>query len=101
MAAFLSSEQLHEKGEWLIVRDHSTDIFYYGFVHAWSDSNDEQRELILLDVTDYSNINGSFLYQTEYLYLERPKGVLLIETPTLPTAPEGDPATTAIPEDTE
>ena len=101
MAAFLSSEQLHEKGEWLIVRDHSTDIFYYGFVHAWSDSNDEQRELILLDVSVYSNADGSFLYQTEYLYLERPKGVLSIETPTLPSASEGDPAAKAIPEDTQ
>ena len=68
---------------------------------AWSDSNDEQRELILLDVSVYSNADGSFLYQTEYLYLERPKGVLSIETPTLPSASEGDPAAKAIPEDTQ
>ncbi len=67
MAAFLSSEQLHNKGEWLVVRDHSTNVFYNGHVHAWSVANDEQRELILLDVSVYSNIDGSFLYQTDYL----------------------------------
>jgi hypothetical protein len=98
MAAFLSSEQLHEKGEWLVVRDHSTEVFYYGFVHAWSDSNDDLRELILLDVSVYSNVDGAFLYQTEYLYLERPKGVLSIETPTLPSPPEADPSPSGIPD---
>jgi hypothetical protein len=30
------------------------------------------------------------LYQTDYLYLERPKGVLSIETPTLASAPPED-----------
>ena len=101
MDAFLSSEQLHEKGEWLVVRDHSTNVFYYGFVHAWSDSNDEQREPILLDASVYSNDDGSFLYQTEYLYLERPKGVLSIETPTLPSPPEEAPAPTNTPADSK
>ena len=101
MDAFLSSEQLHKKGEWLVVRDHSTNVFYYGFVHAWSDSNDEQRELILLDVSVYSNDDGSFLYQTEYLYLERPKGVLSIETPTLPSPPEEAPDPTDTPADSQ
>jgi hypothetical protein len=83
MAAFLSSEQLQNKGEWLIVRDASTNIFYYGHVYAWSDADDELRELILLDVSVYSNDDASLLYKTDYLYIERPKGVLSIETPTL------------------
>jgi hypothetical protein len=83
MAAFLSSEQLHEKGEWLVVRDASTNLFYFGHVHAWSDATDELRELILLDVSVYSNDDGVLLYKTDYLYIERPKGVLSIETPTL------------------
>jgi hypothetical protein len=43
------------------VRDHSINVFYYGYVHALSDANDEQRELILLDVSVYSNNDGSFL----------------------------------------
>ncbi|MFN7896530.1 MAG: hypothetical protein ACK5Q6_10330 [Cyanobacteriota bacterium] len=83
MSAFLSSEQLHDKGEWLVVRDISTNLFYYGHVYAWSDSTDELRELILLDVSVYSNDDGVLLYKTDYLYIERPKGVLSIETPTL------------------
>jgi hypothetical protein len=99
MAAFLSSEQLHEKGEWLVIRDNSTNLFYHGFVHAWSDSSDEQRELILLDISVYSNDDGIFLYQTDYLYLERPKGVLSIETPTLPSPPEEATAPTGAPVD--
>jgi hypothetical protein len=90
MSAFLSSEQLQNKGEWLIVRDVSTNIFYYGYVYAWSDANDEYRELVLLDVTVYSNTDGAYLYQTDYLYLERPKGVLTIESPTLAAASEDD-----------
>jgi hypothetical protein len=99
MAAFLSSEQLNNKGEWLVVRDHSTNVFYFGYVHAWSDANDEQRELILLDVSVYSNVDASFLYQTDYLYLERPKGVLSIETPTLAPAPEEDDQAHAVSQD--
>lgn len=70
-------------------------------MHAWSDSNDEQRELILLDVSVYSNVDGSFLYETEYLYLERPKGLLSIETPTLPSPTEGGHAATGIPDETQ
>lgn len=101
MAAFLSSEQLHKKGEWLIIRDHSTNILYYGFVHAWSDASDEERELILLDVSVYSNTDGSFLYQTEYLYIERPKGVLSIETPPLPSPTDRNDAATNIPDETQ
>jgi hypothetical protein len=100
MSAFLSSEQLQERGEWLIVRDHSTELFYYGFVHAWSDSSDEQRELIFLDVSVYSNIDGTYLYQTDYLYLERPKGVLSIETPT-PASSAEDSAGSDIQDDSE
>jgi hypothetical protein len=83
MAAFLSSEQLQDKGEWLIVRDTSTNLFYFGHVYAWSDAGDEQRELIMLDVSVYSNDDGVLLYKTDYLYIERPKGILSIETPTL------------------
>jgi hypothetical protein len=83
MSAFLSSEQLQNIGEWLVVRDSLSNIFYFGHVYAWSDSNDDLRELIMLDVSVYSNDKGVFLYKTDYLYLERPKGVLSIETPTL------------------
>ena len=83
MSAFLSSEQLQDKGEWLVVRDASANLFYFGHVYAWSDSTDELRELILLDVSVYSNDDGVLLYKTDYLYIERPKGVLSIETPTL------------------
>jgi hypothetical protein len=83
MSSFLASEQLHEKGEWLVVRDRPSNVFYFGRVWGWSDSTHDQCELILLDVSAYTNDDAQLLYHTDYLYLERPKGVLSVESPTI------------------
>jgi hypothetical protein len=83
MSAFLASEQLYRKNDWLIVRDRPANLFYFGRVWGWSDSSHDHCELILLDVSVYSNDDGVPLYDTDYMYIERPKGVLSIETPTL------------------
>jgi Family of unknown function (DUF6338) len=86
MASFLASEQLREKDDWLVVRDRPANVFYFGRVWGWSDSTHDQCELILLDVSVYANDDATFLYHTDYLYIERPKGVLSIETPTIAEA---------------
>lgn len=64
--------------EWVIVRDHKTNLLYFGWIQAYSDSYKE-RELLMGDVDVYTNDEGEFLYKTGMLYLCRDKYDLTIE----------------------
>lgn len=73
--------------EWIYVRDHKANLIYFGYTHAYSDS-DKEREMLLGDVDVYTNDTGEFLYKTKLLYLCRGKYDLTIEIPALSEEPE-------------
>lgn len=66
--------------EWVYVRDHKTNLVYFGCIYAYSDS-EKEREMLLGDVDVYSNDEGEFLYKTKMLYLCRDRYDLTIEIP--------------------
>ncbi|MSR89025.1 MAG: hypothetical protein EXS67_05175 [Candidatus Margulisbacteria bacterium] len=72
--------KLNPTTEWLIIRDHKLNIFYFGWISLFSES-DKNRELLILDAEVYDNISGSFLYKRKSIYLCRDKFDLTIETP--------------------
>ena len=70
--------------EWVFVRDHKTDLVYYGWIEVFSDS-EKERELILKDVDVYSNTTDlqDPIYKIPLMYLSRDKHDLTIEVPKL------------------
>jgi len=70
-------------GGWVYVRDGKTDLTYYGYISAFSDSHQE-RELLLSDVDVYgtNDLNDMELYYSvDYLYIARNRDDLTIEIP--------------------
>jgi len=65
---------------WVFVRDLKEQLVYYCYISTWSDSG-EDRELILSDVSVYSNETGDYLYSSCHIYLSRNKDDLMIEVP--------------------
>jgi hypothetical protein len=65
---------------WLIVRDMKADLAYHCYISVWSDSGMD-RELVLSDVSVYSNSTGEYLYDVKHVYLSRNKDDLMIEVP--------------------
>ena len=68
--------------EWVYVRDHKTNLAYFGFIHAYSDS-EKERELLMGDVDVYTNDKGEFLYKSKMLYLCRHRYEITIELPAI------------------
>lgn len=68
--------------EWVFVRDHKTELVYYGWICAYSES-EKERELLMRDVDVYTNDKGTFLYKTRMLYLCRNRYDLTIEIPVI------------------
>lgn len=64
--------------EWVVVRDHKVGLQYFGSVSHWSESG-EDRELLLMQVSVFSNADGQKLYDCEHIYLCRNKDDLTIE----------------------
>jgi hypothetical protein len=64
--------------EWVIVRDHKTDLVYLGHILAYSDT-EKERELLLDNVTVHSNSTGSLLYGSDFIYISRARDSLTIE----------------------
>ncbi len=60
------------KGNWVNIRDHKLDLIYCGYIEQYSDPG-EIRELLISDVTVYSNIKNSDFksYCIPKLYLSR------------------------------
>lgn len=69
-----------KKVTWVLVRDHSRDLAYFGFVSYYSDSGDT-RELALESVDVYTNDGGDSLYSCDAVYISRPSDQLSIEVP--------------------
>ena len=66
------------RGEWVTVRDHKLNLYYFGWVEAFSDSG-KQRELLLREVSVHDNSSGDYLYRTDALYLSRRQDDLTLE----------------------
>lgn len=66
--------------EWVIVRDHKTNLLYFGWIQAYSDSYKE-RELLMGNVSVCDNDSGEPMYEVERLYFCRNKYDITIEIP--------------------
>lgn len=64
----------------ILVRDHKTNLAYFGVVFAFSDEG-ERREIILVNVDVHDNRNGELRYHTQLIYLSRHTDDLTIELP--------------------
>lgn len=81
--------ELPASAEWVFVRDYKEKLTYYGWLKAYSES-EQERELIIMEATVY-NDNSEFLYETDALYLARKRDDLSIEIPkTNGDSAEGD-----------
>ncbi len=67
--------------EWVVVRDHKTNLLYFGWIQAYSDS-EKERELLMGDVSVCNNATGQPIYKVERLYLCRNKYDITIEIPS-------------------
>ena len=63
---------------WVTVRDHKLDLNYYGWIEAFSDS-EEERELLLRKVEVYKNSTAEFLYESDVVYISRKPDDLTID----------------------
>lgn len=79
---FHNSPDSQKNHGWVFVRDLKEQLTYYCYISTWSDSN-EERELILSDVSVFSNITGDYLYSANHIYLGRKKDNLMIEVPII------------------
>jgi hypothetical protein len=65
-------------GGWIIVRDHKLNLYYTGWIQAFSDSGKE-RELLLREVDVYDDATAEWRYKTPIMYLSRKQDELTIE----------------------
>lgn len=65
---------------WVYVRDHKYNLVYMGYISKFSDSK-QKRELLLEDVTVYSQPKVKKLYELDAIYLSRESNELTIELP--------------------
>ncbi len=54
--------------DWIIVRDHKSDLMYRGWIEAFSDGLDS-KEILLRDVEVYRNSDAELLYPIPGLYI--------------------------------
>lgn len=66
---------------WIYIRDHKLNLIYFGCVQVYSES-EEERELILGDVTVYDS-DSNKLYDTPVIYISRERDDLTIELPQI------------------
>ncbi len=64
--------------EWIFVRDHKYDLVYFGRLEQYSDPG-ENRELLLSDVSVYTNKDSKFCYNIPKIYISRLPEELTIE----------------------
>lgn len=68
--------------KWLLVRDKSNNLTYFGKIRAYSDTN-EKREILLTDVDVYTSDEWKPLYSSESVYLELDNYKFSIESPKI------------------
>jgi hypothetical protein len=65
---------------WVYVRDIGSNLSYRGLVKSFSETK-EIQELVLTDVTVFDYKESDELYRVETIYLTKPIGSFIIETP--------------------
>lgn len=68
--------------QWILVRDKSTNLTYFGSLRAYSDTT-EHREILLHDVTVHTSDTWEDLYSSESVYLELEENKFSIEIPKI------------------
>lgn len=64
---------------WVVVRDLKNDMMYFGWIEVFSDDGTEFDELVMREVTAYTNTTGDELYQANEVYLSGKREDLRIE----------------------
>lgn len=72
--------------EWATVRDHENDLMYDGWVYAFSDDS-QDAELLMRDVSVYTNSTAEKLYQVGAAYISRKRESMTIEFGSIPIDP--------------
>lgn len=65
---------------WVYVRDIENNLSYRGLVKSFAETK-EVQEVVLTDVTVFDYENSDELYSVERIYLAKPAGSFVIETP--------------------
>jgi hypothetical protein len=73
--------------QWILLRDKSTNLTYFGNIRAYSDTTD-YREILLNDVTVFTSDTWEELYNSESVYLELESNKFSIEIPKSKTDEE-------------
>ena len=77
-AYLMNSENI----QWVVIRDKSKNLMYQGAISLFS-SGEDPRELLLTNVTVYTNDTGTRLYDAEALYLSFDKKGVELEVQRL------------------
>ncbi len=78
---FFNNSPMDEKNDgYLYVRDLKTGFTYYGYIQLYSDS-EQDRELVISDVSVYKSESGEHCYDLKNLYLSRNRDDITIEVP--------------------
>jgi hypothetical protein len=64
--------------KWVYVRDQKREVYYHGWIEAWSDPY-KDRELLLREVDVYKSSTAELLYKTDLVYLSRKSEDLTID----------------------
>ncbi|NQS97321.1 MAG: hypothetical protein HQ591_02595 [candidate division Zixibacteria bacterium] len=68
---------------WVVVRDLEKDLMYQGWVRASTDSSDDVDELLLWDVSVYTNSTGELIYNADFILIPGAHKNMLIEKQTI------------------
>jgi len=71
---------------WVYVRDLKSDVYYYGWIQAWSEPFKE-RELLLREVEVYKRSTAELLYKTDIVYLSRKRDDLTMDVDLVSNQP--------------
>ena len=68
---------------WVVVRDLEKDLMYQGWVRASTDSSDDVDELLLWNVSVFTNSTGELIYNADFILIPGAHKNMLIETQTI------------------
>jgi len=77
---YFHNSAIGPQNDWFMVRDLKADLSYYCNITVWSDSGGV-RELILHDVSVYTNSTAEHMYDAQDLYVCRNRDDIMIEIP--------------------
>lgn len=82
---FLGNNEIKE----VYVRDMHTNHTYHGMIQSYSET-DNIKEMVLTEVKVYNYESSEYLYDSQYIYLSRPKDFLTLEIYPYQTPTDGN-----------